>query len=199
MNKRAALLPTVFILLGLGFWIASVKSLFPLITLVAILIHELGHLAAARILGIKVSGFHILSFEARLAAQSSLIPYGKELAICAAGPLFNLATLLFVLFLKSRLPCPPSLSFLATVSASLALLNLLPIGDLDGGRIFQSLLSLLLPQAIASFLCRILSFLALFSLWCISVYSLLRLGGSLSLFVFSTTLFFRIFVTDTSM
>lgn len=197
MNKKAELLPIIFVALGLGLWMASVKSLLPLVTLAAIFIHEIGHLTAARALDIKVSGFHILSFEARLAAQSNLIPYGKEMAICAAGPFFNLATFLGVLLLKSHGISTPALSFLANVSASLALLNLLPIGDLDGGRIFLCFFSLTLPPAVASLLCRILSFLALFSLWCISVYSILRLGGSISLFVFSATLFFRIFATET--
>ena len=192
MNKQTDLLPIVFLTLGLVVWIASVKNFLPLLTLAAVFIHELGHLAAARLLGIKVSGLHILSFEARLATGCALIPYKKEMLICSAGPLFNLITSIGILLFGIHGVQSPPLAFLANVSASLALLNLLPIGDLDGGRIFHCFLSLICPPSVASHLCRFLSFLSLFSLWCVSVYSILRLGGSLSLFIFSASLFFRI-------
>ena len=87
-----------------------------------------------------------------------------------------------------------AVSFFVTVSAALALLNLLPISDFDGGRILHCLLAPAIGLRVTGRVCELLSILSLFCLWCMSVYALIRAGGSLSLFVFSTTLFVRFFI-----
>ena len=165
----------------------------PVLALLAVLLHEGGHWCAIRLCRIPLGGFFFDSFEARLCLGET-VSYKKEIIICAAGPLANLLSLLLLPLADVSLFAPGDASFFVTLSAALAVLNLLPIGDLDGGRILSCFFCMLFDPRIAHYLCGFLSFITLFCLWSTSVYAILRTGGSLSLFFFSVTLFFRVFM-----
>ena len=85
----------------------------------------------------------------------------------------------------------------ALASLVLAILNLLPISELDGGRIVYCTLASRFSVECAKRVVDALSFAIIFSLWTLSVYLILRLGASLSLFVFSCFLFGKIFIKNT--
>lgn len=174
---------------GLLLWTLTEGTHIPLLTLTAILIHESGHLLAARLLHMKPRGVSADTVGIRLLFRGHPPSYGKEIFLCAAGPLANLLTLLIALPLKNS-----DNTFFLSVSAALALLNLLPIEGFDGGRILHGTLLLFLSPTLADRILDLFSFLFLFILWCASVYLLLRTGNELSLFFFSAALFFRIFL-----
>lgn len=178
---------------GVLLWTLTAGTQIPLLTLAAILIHEAGHLLAARLLHKRPSGAIADTVGIRLLFRGAPLSYGKEIFLCAAGPAANLLSLLLALPAKGN-----SGRFFLSVSAALAILNLLPIEGFDGGRILQNTLSLFLPPALTDRLCDLFSFLFLFMLWCASVYLLLRTGSELSLFFFSAALFFRIFLQKKS-
>lgn len=185
-------------MIAIGFivWILISREPDPVLTLAAILLHELGHVVGAALLKVPLGGFRLISCEARLALTGNLLSYGKEFFISAAGPAFNLLSFAVACRFGATLLGEGALSFFATVSAALAILNLLPIGDFDGGRILYCSLAPVTGPRVAAILCRALSFLALFCLWCISVYAILHTGASLTLFLFSATLFIRIFTQN---
>jgi membrane-associated protease RseP (regulator of RpoE activity) len=79
----------------------------------------------------------------------------------------------------------------------LGILNLLPIREFDGGRILGALLCRVGSQRAAQKTVNALSFFCVFTLWSFSVYLLLRFAASLSLFVFSISLFFKLFIRET--
>lgn len=174
---------------GFALWVLTTPTRIPLLTLTAIVIHEVGHLAAAHLLHMKPSGAAADTVGVRLIFNGPPPSYGKEMLLSAAGPLANLVSLALSLALGSKIH-----AFFPSVSLALALLNLLPIEGFDGGRITHCLLSLLLPPHKADRILDLLSFLFLFTLWCISVYLMMRVGNQLSLFFFSTAIFFRIFL-----
>lgn len=160
-------------------------------SLLAALLHELGHVAAATALGIDLREVRLDVLGARLQTAGRLHSYAAEVVLCAAGPAVN-----FILFflLLPFLERTAFLSSLGLASLSLGVFNLVPISGFDGGRIFSGLLHKLLPPVLAEQLARVASFLSLLCIWMLSVWLLLRTGTSLSLFVFSCYLFAMLFV-----
>lgn len=174
---------------GILAWIVTEPSRVPILTLAAILLHECGHLLAARLCHVKANGFFVDSLGARLTLSGTTLSYPAELIISAAGPFANLFSLPLSLFLKGD-----NAAFFVSVSLALALLNLMPIKGFDGGRIFYCLTALFTDSTRAERLCVFLSFFSLFVLWCVSVYLMLKAGADLSLFLFSISVFTRIFL-----
>ncbi len=158
-------------------------------------LHEFGHIAAARLIGVKLSGMSLDLLGARLDTGKKLISYGDELRLAAAGPFVNLVCFVAVYPLTLTAPTPFVNTF-AAASAGLCLLNLLPIESFDGGRILSCIISMTSDPDRAGRTVRALSFFCIFALWSVSVYLLLRTGSSLSLFVFSAALFARLFISE---
>lgn len=101
--------------------------------LTACLAHELGHIAAIRLLGGNIKEIRITAIGAELVLAHPLA-YWQEGLSALAGPGINL--------LLALASCHFTLTF-AGVNLALALFNLLPVGRLDGGRAVCCTLSLL--------------------------------------------------------
>ncbi len=168
----------------------SPDSFLPLI--LAVTLHELGHLLAARICGIAIGELKLNILGAAIIPANTLYSYKKELILCIGGPAANLLSALVTSPLKNS---SPFLAQFWLYSISLAMLNLMPIKTFDGGRIFSSLLLCKLPLKAAEKILSFVSFAFIFTLWCISVYLLLKISSSISLFVFSISIFSKIFVS----
>ncbi len=167
-------------------------SYLSLAALLAAAIHECGHILAARVCKISLCEMRLGIFGASLSTSSGLCSYKKEIFLAAAGPFFNFLTVaLFYPIIKNANDF--SELFLAA-SLFLGILNLLPIADLDGGRILYCFICQKGSPKVASAVCSTLSFLCVICLWLLSVYLLLRRSSSLSLFVFSISLFAKIFI-----
>ena len=159
--------------------------------ILAAAIHEFGHLAAAMVLGIRLRSLEIGPLGATIRVCEGLISYKKEWLLCFSGPLFNLVSAAMVAFLIpqnefSRLFCP--------ISMIIALLNLLPLRGFDGGRMLGAAVGYVAGPRVAARALSYLSLITVIGLWIFSVYLLLRFGASLSLFVFTVTVFYRIFI-----
>ena len=180
-------------LLLLSFFLSD--PIFASASLVSIILHEFGHILAAKIKGLYFSEFTLSIFGAGLRPDSSIFSYEDEIFICAFGPFINFITfspafLAFLIF--------DNIFFLYVSLSSLilGLLNLLPIKDMDGGRILHSILCLCIPFEKAEQTVRIISFVSIIILWCFSVYLLMVTGSGLSSFIFSLSLFSKIFLSD---
>ena len=166
------------------------RSLLCLSAFLAAAFHEVGHLCAARMLGIPIRTLRLDLLGARMDTVGRMLSYGEEWLLCWAGPMFSfllsggLALFWGVSSFARLLSC---------ASLLLGLLNLLPISSFDGGRMLSAAISAWLGERAAEYVLKLTSFLFLFLLWAVSVYFLLRAGDGLSLFCFSMSLFSHFF------
>ena len=142
----------------LGFYYAATGQIFVFIiyTVVAVL-HELGHSFVAAGAGYKLNKITLMPFGAVVSGKLNGMKLKDEIKIAVAGPLINLAVGL--LFVASWWIYPESYAFTdvaASANFSMALINLLPVFPLDGGRILSASLSLLIGDDKAYFICRVI-------------------------------------------
>lgn len=103
------------------------------ISFIFILLHELGHAITGVILGLKIKKININVFGLSIEFEN----YGKErltnkIIIDMAGPAINIITFIIAVIFKNE--------EIAYINILLAIINLLPIYPLDGGRIVKNLL-----------------------------------------------------------
>lgn len=172
----------VFVLLG-GYRIIDITVALPWIF--AVLLHELGHLAAARLCGARVSGLTLDVTGAKMILCGKLLSYRDEILIALAGPTVNIVTFAVTFCFTENF---------SSFSLMLGLLNLFPISGFDGYRILSSFIKLREGVEKAERVMRTMSFCAVFLLWLISVYLLLRFGSGFSAFILSCSLFSSLIV-----
>ena len=163
-----------------------------LIPIAAAFIHECGHLIAARGLNIPIKAMRLGIFGAAIDTDMLRCSYGKEIILSLCGPLANIISA-FVVYFCFGVAHRHSVLFI-TASVFLAALNLLPAGSFDGGRIFSSFLYMHISPCYAARISEAVSFLVFLTLWTASVYFILKTGAYLSLFIFSWSLFVRLFI-----
>ena len=170
------------------------KSLLCAAVLLAAVVHEAGHLLAARLLKVRVEVLRLDFMGARLDASGSFLTYGEEWLLCAAGPIFSLLLSAALAFLWSV-----DFFWVQVSCASLLLgaLNLCPIKGFDGGKMLCSAVSYFGGERLGERALRWSSILFVLLLWGIAVYFLLKAGDGLSLFCFSMGLFSRLFDAST--
>lgn len=170
-----------------------------LTSLLAAGLHECGHLAAALLLGIRLRSLDIGPLGATIRVRGALISYRNEWLLCAAGPAVNLlsAWAASALFRSDGELSQWAVNF-CTVSVMLAAINLLPVDGFDGGRMLCCITGSLFGPAAASKALDIGSFFSVIILWMLSVYLLMKFGTSLSLFIFTLSVFRRIFARSDS-
>jgi len=163
-----------------------------LAVLPAALLHEAGHYIAARLCGAPTGGIRMDLLGARIEVRG-ILSYGKEFAVACGGPVMNLlsAAMVFGLQQQALLKDTEALSLFFYASLGLGLLNLLPVGTLDGGRMLSTALSGLCSPFVASICLRITTTLFLVLLWLLAVYALLWGSPMISAFIFILTLLFR--------
>lgn len=104
----------------------------------ACLLHELGHIGAMKLAGVRIRGLTFYSGGIGLKSEPlSLLKTGTEIFILAAGPLVNL--------LLAAISTAMGMGIFAGVNLSLMLFNLLPLSMLDGGRIMAAVLERICP------------------------------------------------------
>ncbi|MBX6396580.1 MAG: M50 family metallopeptidase, partial [Alicyclobacillaceae bacterium] len=128
-------------LLVLGLAVAGGLIWEVIVVFCVVVLHELGHVAAATALGYRVREMTLLPFGgvAVMERESSSWSPDHEIWIAAAGPLCNGLQILAALVLYSaHLWSEGFASFFVRVNLTIALFNLLPALPLDGGRIWRA-------------------------------------------------------------
>lgn len=131
--------PLMLLLLPLAALLGMREALWPLAF--ALSLHEIAHLAAARVMGVRVTELLLMPFggAAQMGNLYALSP-GILLAIAAAGPAANLVLAVTASalaqwgWLSTSLACQ-----MAEVNLALMLFNLLPALPLDGGRMLYAM------------------------------------------------------------
>ena len=114
------------------------------LALLACALHELGHWAALRALGARVRRVRLTAVGAEMEVDRTL-SYGGELLAALAGPGANLALALAFSPLTGG-------GLFAGLNLALACFNLLPVGQMDGGRVLRCVLAWLMGPARAHWL-----------------------------------------------
>ena len=140
-----------------------------LLSLLACTLHEFGHWAALHHMGNGVRCFSLTLFGAKIEPRESM-GFLQEFAAAAAGPAVNLV--LAVIF--SRLPGG---SAFTGVNLALGVFNLLPVGELDGGRMLRCMLFLCMPEEPAGMILRCLEFCFTALFFCLGVWFSVRYGN----------------------
>ena len=167
---------------------------YTMIAFGAAMVHEAGHIFAALILKMKLDGFTLNLFGARIGVALPKYSYRQEFFMALAGPLANIISGAMSLSIYNTCTENEYLLFFAIASFFLGILNFLPIKSFDGGRIFICIFSPSFGAYTPERWLNRLSFLFIFLLWVISVYLMLRIGSSLTLFVFSSAIFAELFL-----
>jgi Zn-dependent protease/CBS domain-containing protein len=136
-----------------GVGAAWTGTIFMLLLFVCVLLHEFGHVFAARGFGINTPDVTLLPIGG--VARLERIPEepAKEFVIAIAGPLVNVAIALLLMGLSGAEVSGQSLAAvdrgvvpmadrLASVNLFLAAFNMIPAFPMDGGRILRSLLAI---------------------------------------------------------
>lgn len=190
MNKlKISISPATFILLVCMIATTPLPGMVGCIS--AAVIHELGHIAAAKLLRIDLTHMKLDILGARLATTGRLCSYPALIGLCLAGPLINLLCFTLTLPFSER---SAWITEFCLSNLSLCMLNLIPIHGFDGGRILHGLLSNFMGITAVERICSFAGFCSLLCMWLFSVWLLLRTGASLTLFVFSCCLFGMLFV-----
>jgi stage IV sporulation protein FB len=119
-------------------------GLFVIAGFISILVHELGHALTARKFGAH-SEIVLQAFGGYAAYSGVRLTRPQSFAVTAAGPAIQTALGLAVLFALPRIPnltvdAVYFLKMLMIISIYWALLNLLPVLPLDGGRMLDAIL-----------------------------------------------------------
>jgi stage IV sporulation protein FB len=142
-----------------------------------VMIHELGHAAAAKGFGWRVKEIQLLPFGGvAVVEELGTVPAWEEIVVALAGPLQNFVMLAIAFLLKwSAIGSSAWWDYFIEANLIIACFNLLPVLPLDGGKIIQSVVSYTIPYHRAIHYCTVISIV--FSLGFI-IFSLLHTNGN---------------------
>ncbi len=126
----------IMVLLAL-IWIFSGNGITFLTVCMAVTVHEAAHIICAKILGLETERITLYLFGGEAQIKGLEHDNAKEMIIASAGPLISLLTG-FLWHVGAQQGYLYHLDEFVRYSYSIALINLLPVYPLDGGRIFMS-------------------------------------------------------------
>ena len=164
-----------------GFYYALTGKIFVFaIYTICAVVHELGHSFVATSVGYKLNKITLMPFGAVVSGNIEGLRFNDEIKIALGGPMINL--IIGLLFVATWWLFPETYAFtdvVANANFSLAIINLLPIFPLDGGRVLCASLTGLLGKKKANLMCKIIGLIfALFLCVCfvISVFNQINLS-----------------------
>jgi membrane-associated protease RseP (regulator of RpoE activity) len=148
---------------------------YPLMLVLAVLIHELGHILAARLVRAPLASFSCGLHGFSMAFDFTSLSFGKECFVLLAGSGLGLTAAALALGQRD------SFAYFSAVSAALSLLNLLPIRGLDGGAALSCVLDHFLLPDRSYKIAKMISWCAALFFWLSAVWIQLRIHPNLSL------------------
>jgi Zn-dependent protease/CBS domain-containing protein len=171
IGGTAILIHVTFLLfliwLGVVYWRAGGPeaavqgTIFIVLLFLCVLLHELGHVFAARYYGVKTRDVTLWPFGGIASMEEMPERPGQELVVAIAGPAVNVAiAAALLLWLGPRLDPEtlariddPAISLAAKVAGAnimLVLFNMIPAFPMDGGRVLRALLAMWMGNARAT-------------------------------------------------
>lgn len=166
--------------------------------LLAVMLHECGHICGAVFLKRKIKKVKFLLTGASMELVSPFLSYKEEFILAMAGPAFGLIgfALCYPLYdiFYNMVFFSKLMYYFSLISLCLSVFNLIPIRSFDGGRMLYCVSAKIFGIKSAERLINITTFLCIFSLWCLSAYLMLKTLSGVTLFIFSAILFIRFFI-----
>ena len=204
------------ILMMLCALLSSEKIYILVIYAAAAVIHEIGHIAAALVLRIRIKDISFDYSGLRIDVDEDLRSYITEVFLAAAGPISNFlaatATAIFIKasgrellstfeaagnFIETGCPNIDGISaFFIIASCVQAMINLLPVKTFDGGRILHCILAQMFDENKSDVILSITSGVFAFVLWTVSLYLMLRISSGLGIYIFSASIFSMTLIND---
>lgn len=160
-------------------------SQYPVLLMLAALIHECGHVVAALICGASFrfggAGLAGVSIEYNCLNLTFL----KEIIIAVSGALANVIAAVILDILNKKCFGNSSLAFFAACNFILGFINIIPVKAFDGGAILKCALLIVFNENIAEKIYIIITSAFSVILWVFAIYIQLILGGNLSLLLIS--------------
>ena len=131
----------LFFILGFYFALTGRIFIFIIYTLSAVL-HETGHSVVANGLGYKLNEIVLMPFGAVVKGNVDGLSLSDEFKVSLAGPITNI--IIAVVFVATWWIFPVSYAYtdvVAEANLSLAVINLMPVLPLDGGRALYAVIS----------------------------------------------------------
>jgi stage IV sporulation protein FB len=115
--------------------------------IIAIVIHESGHILMAKCMGITIESIDIMPCGGAIHMASFFkLSLHDEVILCLAGPVANLfSAMICSVIINLGLPVNGFLSLFMAISMGLCLFNLFPALPLDGGRVLRAALARSMP------------------------------------------------------
>ena len=154
-------------------------------TLLAILVHETGHVVASKIVGVPLVSLAVKPVGMSMRFDFCRVGYFREAVVHLGGPIAGVLTAALALLMFQE----KCITFCG-ISTVLSVVNLLPISGFDGGGVLLCILSSVLRPDIAEKISRAVSAVFLLILWGSVLWIELRVGANLSLIAF--VLFFML-------
>lgn len=161
----------------ISFWFFAVVAIFASVSknilavffILPVLIHESGHLLALAACRVSIESIRFTAFgiDIKKKRQPGVSPVA-ELTIMLAGAAANLAAAAGAYFFGSS-----QVMLFVSVNIAVAVFNLLPIGNLDGGEIARLASGYWFTPRTAFILSRLFSFLALVPLFAAAIFLIL--------------------------
>lgn len=158
-----------------------------IISYICALLHELAHVLASKMLNVKISHIELHPFGvcARLSADIISNPIA-EILIALSGPLCSLSLALTGYYLNAP-------KYFILCNEAMAILNLLPILPLDGGRVLRAGLCMKTGAVAAYNIATKISRIPLILLFLLAIYSLCTSQFNFSLILIGAFLFANLF------
>jgi len=168
-------------------------------SVLALLIHELGHLVAAAMTGERINTIELTPYGGMIRFQNTSLKGIRGFAVAAGGPLANLCALLL---LGSRLISdylsPASARMFAASNCVMLVLNCMPALPLDGGRMLFAVGYYLFPvKYLVSFL-SVIGMILGFAMFSLAYYGWMQFKQlNLSLVIIGVYVIFMAYVERT--
>ena len=178
----------LFFVLGFFYAITGQIFIFVICTATAI-VHELGHSFVSANLGYRLNKITLMPFGAVVVGNIEGLKFSDQMKIALAGPIINIAVSLFFIAVWWIYPnCYAYTDVVVYANLSMAVVNLLPIYPLDGGRIIFCFLAERVGYDKAFTFCKILG--GVFATLLLSMFVLSITNGVINF----SLLFFSLFV-----
>lgn len=175
-------------------FLSEMSIYFP-IMLSAAVVHELGHIAAIKLLARQKFTFTLYPFGADISYNSTNVSYTKETVIslsgCGANLIFALIGTLLIKTVYSR-----EMMFFVFSNFAYAAINIFPIKSLDGGKALENILLGFLDTGNALRIAEIVSSAAFTVMTFFALVVLSATGYNFSLLMMCLYLFITVYIKE---